>query len=244
MIRSYVLAWSFVLCRLIGKVPALAVLGELGNGAALGWLSWMVPLAIVEVVMFVHGDAVFAWIVLLVMQVSLVHTRRLDVHRRLGLLSLALVPLIVVSTAQLGVFVMHRDLAAGLGEIATSTLVGTITTPLMFTAPVAAALHYRRQPEFHKRLMWLATVAILWLAFFRFRHYFPPMQRPDIWFGFVPPALVVLGSMLWDRLAIGRVHPAYLIAGTAVIAESLLEVLLFDSAGWRVLGHWLAERLA
>jgi len=49
MIRSYVLAWSFVLCRLIGKIPALAFLGELGNGAAIGWLSWMVPLAIVEV---------------------------------------------------------------------------------------------------------------------------------------------------------------------------------------------------
>lgn len=49
MIRSYVLAWSFVLCRLIGKVPALAVLGELGDGAALGWLSWLVPLTIVEI---------------------------------------------------------------------------------------------------------------------------------------------------------------------------------------------------
>lgn len=47
MIRSYVLAWSFVLCRLIGKIPALAFLGELGNGAAIGWLSWMVPLAVV-----------------------------------------------------------------------------------------------------------------------------------------------------------------------------------------------------
>jgi hypothetical protein len=49
MIRSYVLAWSFVLCRLIGKIPALAFLGELGNGAAVGWLSWLVPLALVEV---------------------------------------------------------------------------------------------------------------------------------------------------------------------------------------------------
>jgi len=49
MIRSYVLAWSFVLCRLIGKIPALAFLGELGNGAAIGWLSWMVPLALVEI---------------------------------------------------------------------------------------------------------------------------------------------------------------------------------------------------
>lgn len=49
MIRSYVLVWSFVLCRLTAKVPTLAVLGELGDGAALGWLSWLIPLAIAEI---------------------------------------------------------------------------------------------------------------------------------------------------------------------------------------------------
>lgn len=195
-------------------------------------------------VMFVHGGAVFAWVVLLAVQASLVHTRRVAVHRRLGLLSLALVPLIVVSTAQLGVFVLHRDLAAGLGELATSSIVGTITTPLVFMALVAAGLHYRRKPDIHKRLMWLATIAILWPAFFRLRHYFPPIERPDLWFGFLPPALLVLGSMVWDRLSLGRVHAVYLIAGTAVIAESLLELVAFDSAGWRVLAHWLADRLA
>ena len=194
--------------------------------------------------MFVHGSAVLAWIVLLAVQACLVHTRRVAVHRRLGLLSLALVPLVVVSTARLGVLVMQRDLAAGLGEIATSSLVGTITTPLVFTTLVAAGLFFRSKSDVHKRLMWLATVAILWPAFFRFRHYFPPMDRPDIWFGFLPPALLVLGSMVWDRLSIGRVHGAYLVAGTAVIAESLFEVLAFDSAGWRVLAHWLAEVLA
>jgi hypothetical protein len=46
MIRSYVLTWSFVLCRLIGKVPVLA---DLGDGSAIIWLSWVVPLFICEV---------------------------------------------------------------------------------------------------------------------------------------------------------------------------------------------------
>jgi predicted membrane protein DUF2306 len=46
MIRSYVLTWSFVLCRLIGRVPAIA---DIGNGVAIIWLSWIVPLLICEV---------------------------------------------------------------------------------------------------------------------------------------------------------------------------------------------------
>ncbi|MCX7042283.1 MAG: DUF2306 domain-containing protein [Gammaproteobacteria bacterium] len=49
IIRSYVLVWSFVLCRLLAKIPGLAILGQLGDGAALGWLSWLVPLAIAEI---------------------------------------------------------------------------------------------------------------------------------------------------------------------------------------------------
>lgn len=48
MIRSYVLTWSFVLCRLVGRVPWLA---NLGDGAAIIWLSWVVPLLFCEVVL-------------------------------------------------------------------------------------------------------------------------------------------------------------------------------------------------
>jgi hypothetical protein len=46
VIRSYVLAWSFVLCRLVGMVPAIA---DFGEGTAIIWLSWIVPLFLCEV---------------------------------------------------------------------------------------------------------------------------------------------------------------------------------------------------
>ena len=48
MIRSYVLVWAFVLCRLVSKAPSLP---EFGTGAALIWLSWIVPLFLCEVVL-------------------------------------------------------------------------------------------------------------------------------------------------------------------------------------------------
>ena len=48
VIRSYVLVWAFVLCRLVSKIPSFP---ELGSGAALIWLSWIVPLFICEVVL-------------------------------------------------------------------------------------------------------------------------------------------------------------------------------------------------
>ncbi len=48
MIRSYVLAWAFVFCRIASR---LSNLDELGNGDAFIWLSWIVPLIVAELVL-------------------------------------------------------------------------------------------------------------------------------------------------------------------------------------------------
>ena len=45
MIRSYVLAWSFVFCRLAGRVPGVE---GMGGGQAFIWLSWVGPLLLCE----------------------------------------------------------------------------------------------------------------------------------------------------------------------------------------------------
>ena len=46
IIRSYVLAWSFVFCRIASRVPAV---GDLGGGEAFIWLSWVAPFLLCEV---------------------------------------------------------------------------------------------------------------------------------------------------------------------------------------------------
>ena len=48
MLRSFVLAWSFVFCRLASRVP---VIGGLGGGEAFIWLSWIVPLLLCEIML-------------------------------------------------------------------------------------------------------------------------------------------------------------------------------------------------
>ena len=48
IIRSYVLAWSFVFCRIASRVPEI---GDLGNGEAFIWLSWVAPILICEVIL-------------------------------------------------------------------------------------------------------------------------------------------------------------------------------------------------
>lgn len=191
-------------------------------------------------VVYVHGAFVLAWILLFLSQAWWIQSGRFPRHRALGALSGLVAPGVVASTMAMGVFAMRRDLQAGQGELAMSSLVGAITSPLLFFALVAAALAYRQRPDIHKRLMLLATVAILWPAFFRFRHYFPQVPRPEWVFGFLLPQLFVLVAMLADKLREGRVHPLYWWVGLPFILEAALEIWYFDSPGWRVVAHWLA----
>jgi uncharacterized membrane protein HdeD (DUF308 family) len=55
MIRSYVLAWSFVFCRIVSRVP---VVGELGDGQAFIWLSWIGPFLLCEIALQWRAGAV------------------------------------------------------------------------------------------------------------------------------------------------------------------------------------------
>ena len=48
MVRSFVLSWAFVICRITSRVPEI---GTLGGGQAFIWLSWIVPLIVCELVL-------------------------------------------------------------------------------------------------------------------------------------------------------------------------------------------------
>jgi hypothetical protein len=222
-------------------VSALAALGAAGIGFFGTFLrpSWEGTFRGPGVV-YVHGAFVLGWLLLFASQAWWVRSRQVATHRRLGVLALMVAPGVVVSTMALGVSAMRRDLQAGLGDLAASLMLGSFTSPLVFLALVAAGLATRRQPAVHKRLMLMATVAILWPAFFRFRHYFPGVPHAEWVFGFALAQLFLLAAVLADRLRFGRVHPVYWWVGIPFATEAFLETWLFDGTGWRSVACWLA----
>jgi hypothetical protein len=81
--------------------------------------------------------------------------------------------------------------------------------------------------------MLLATLELLWVAWFRFRHFFPSVPRPDFWFGVVLADSLIVIACIWDKLANGKVHPVLGYIGALLIAEDIFEVIMFDSPTWR-----------
>lgn len=185
----------------------------------------------------VHGLLFFAWIGLLLGQAVLARSGRLRWHRRIGWAALPLALAMSATGIGVGMFAVRRDLALGMGDFACSQLVGVVTAMLLLPLFVAAALALRSRPDWHKRLMVLATIAILWPAWFRWRHLMPWVPRPDIWLAVVLADSLIVAAMIRDRWSFGRMHPAYAIFGTLLIAEHVAEALLFDTPAWRGLAR-------
>ena len=229
----------------VGRRPVYLVIGATSLAAALiGFVpTFFLPMARqtfhAPPIVFVHGALAFAWVSLFFLQPALVRAGNYWLHIRLGAVGAILAIALAGTGIAVGSYSVTRDLASGMGEIAISNIVGTCTSLVMFLALVAAGVANRGKPEFHKRFMLLATVLVTWPAWFRFRHYFPSAPHPEIVFAFAPVAILTVAAMLADWRAVGRVHPVYAVWGNSIIAEQIGELLLYDSPGWRTVGHVL-----
>ena len=142
-----------------------------------------------------------------------------------------------VSIIAASLYQIDRDLKEGLVQTAISSIVGSLASATMFLTLVTAGIVYRKRPQVHKRLMLLATIVLIWPAWFRWRHYFPSVERPDIWFAGVLADSLIIVAFIWDWLSNKRIHPALLCGGLFIIAENVIEILLFDSSGWRIIAN-------
>lgn len=190
---------------------------------------------------YFHAAVSLAWVLLFTIQSSLIHKKKYKLHIRLGFVGIFLAIATSFSLLPVSKFIVERDLKLGLGEMAYSNSISLLTTAFIFLVLVGFAIYFRRQSIIHKRLLLLATIVLLWPAWFRFRHFFPNVPRPDIWFGLVLSDSLIIVSWIWDKISNKRIHPSLLYPGIAIIIEQAIEVILYDSDIWRTIGRFLYE---
>lgn len=183
-------------------------------------------------VVHLHGLFALSWILLLAAQASLVRSNRMKLHMTLGKAGLPLAIAIWGSGLLTAAWAARRDLPTQ-GALAEASFAGTFDSLSFFLAFVLIAIATRKRPAAHKRLMALATIALWWPAFFRWRHIFPPSDRPDILYGMLIANIPILVAMLRDRFKYGETHPVWLIGGSLWFVEQGIEVLAFET-------HWNA----
>src|SRR5262249_27728011 len=113
-----------------------------------------------------HGLVFTSWVVLFCAQVALVARGRVDIHRRLGAAGAVLGAFVVAVGFTIAIVTGRRSFAAG-NAGAVPFLAIPFGDMIVFGALAGAGLWWRRRPDVHKRLMFLATISILAAAFAR-----------------------------------------------------------------------------
>lgn len=188
---------------------------------------------------YAHAFFVFGWVIIFLTQSLLIQNKKYKIHIFIGRWAAFIAVGAAISIIPASLFQIERELKEGLGQTAISSIVGSLASATMFLILVTLGILNRKRPQVHKRFMLLATILLIWPAWFRWRHYFPSVERPDIWFAVVLSDSLILVAFIWDWLKNKYIHPALFYGGLFIIAENVMEILLFDSKGWRVLANTL-----
>jgi len=202
-----------------------------------------VPLPLTPLVM-AHAIVAATWLLLFLTQATLVATRRIGLHRRLGIVGAVLTVAFVV----IGYFTVIEEARRGFnlsgdggpraqpGAPPDLAAMGPVLLGLVTFAILAGAgFHYRHRPSVHKRLMALALLGGLGgTPLAHLVTHWPALQP---WVGVIFPIgflIIVSGSAISDRVSEGRIHPLSLWGAILIFASNTLFVgVIQPTEAWR-----------
>lgn len=178
-------------------------------------------------ILWFHGAAFSGWIAFFIFQSALVRTRNVKLHRLFGWFGAALatvmVPLGVTTAIVMGRFDTYR-----LHEPGSDTfLIIPFYDMLAFAILIGLAITWRKKPELHRRLIFIATCGLLDAAFGRIDFLF------DHNLFVLCVDLVIALGIARDLLVNRRIHRVYL---TALPLLAIAQTFVIYT--WRSGAHW------
>lgn len=220
----------------IAVFMTVLVLNGFGPGYFFPLLGGNVPE--VHWVIHLHGAIFIGWMALLLIQVALVALGKTSSHRKLGSVGIAYGFSVLLMGLIAGFVTPVLHVSSGEWDVdrAAGFLLVILGDMALWGGFFGAAVFYRRKPQIHKRLILLATVALLFAAIGRNQPIEPLILQLAVW---LSPILLAMAFDLWSRK---RIHPAYLI-GTAILLIAYLRIPLRTSEVWLAVGRPIIEVL-
>lgn len=191
-------------------------------------------------VLYPHAAVFSGWVLFFIFQSVLVRTHNVRLHRLTGWFGVALgvaIPLLGIPTA---ITMARFRTLHHLSTDAESFLIVPLFDLTAFTIPFALAIYWRKKPEFHRRLLLLASCALTAAAFGRF----PSHVVPSTLF-YVGVDLLILLGVVRDLIVnrriqpARRIHPVYLYGLPALVLGQLVVMYTFmhNSPSWLKIAH-------
>jgi len=218
------MAWLLVLVAIAGFAPrSIAIVSG--------------KMAVPPLVVHLHAAVMASWVSLLAVQATLSLAGRMDLHRKFGLASLVVGPLVLI--ALLAVTIVRQNDLAGTpaAPIVNNILFVQIRAILLFPTFFIWALRTRRtDPETHKRMMLLATLMLLDAALARMT-WLPHNQFPRDYLAIHLYLLTLLiPALLYDLIRLRRIHRAWIWGLALILPWVVATDFAWGSEWWRTLG--------
>jgi hypothetical protein len=196
-------------------------------------------------VVYFHGAVFVGWLSLLTAQVLLIRSRRVDLHRELGMAGTALYGAMVVLGVVTSV-VVDYDLF-GTPRSDPSFLSIQLADMLAFTALGGFAIALRKSSDAHKRLMILATIFIANAGFSRwFAHGLEGLLGDGYWGSwaqlYLSDLLLVVMLGAYDLVTRRRLYSAYVLGAVWGLGLELAAVWLYMTPWWKPVATTLIGR--
>lgn len=185
--------------------------------------------------LILHGLVFSSWIVLLLVQTTLITAKKPRLHKRLGIAGAVLALLVIVVGVSTAILRTKVDASTGSGPLAFLTI--PLGDMLVFGILVGCALKFRHRVDVHKRLMILATLTILPAAVARLPLGFIFRIHPLTVFALSD--LFIVPLFVYDFLKSGRLHRATILGGLLLIVSHPLRFVIGNTHVWLVFAAWL-----
>jgi hypothetical protein len=184
------------------------------------------------VLLHIHGAVMTLWYALFFVQVRLVATHRVALHRKLGIAGVFLAGLVAVLGTTVSIGLAKRDLLADPDSNRAFLLLAfqLFAIVLDFVILVSLAIYSRRRSDYHKRFMVLAMLSVLGPALTRIPVPFVPNH--DISVAILLDISCVLICVIADTLRNRRLHPAFGWGGSLVIGSIFVVGAFAHSSLW------------
>ncbi len=214
----------------VGFAPTFYLRSFFGARPPVAGATTLTPLA------YVHGALFTAWVLLFIVQTTLIASRRAKVHRRFGVAGAVLAGAMVVAGTSTAIAAAARG-GGPPGVDPLAFLAIPIFDMIVFPIFVIAAMVLRRNKEAHKRLMLLAYISILTAAVARWPGVLP--YGPLMFFGLT--FVVLIGAMVYDFVSRRRVHSVYIWGGVLLLASVPLRLMVSGTGAWRSFAEFLTR---
>lgn len=185
--------------------------------------------------LIVHGTIFSSWIALFVTQTMLVATKNTRIHMKLGVAALVIAPLMLL----VGTYTALVR-AKGPSPLPDVNPLAFLTIPLgdmlIFGILFGAAYYYRNKLATHKRLMLLASIALLPAGVARWPIHFIATGGPLVFYGLAD--LFIVPCLIFDIITRGKPHRATVLGGLLIIVSHPLRLIIGGTHAWIAFATW------